>query len=376
EKTILKTLEEKIKVEAYPSKVNNLQVIRFGNTLFIPIEDFIFIINLEKPSFDVKVIGNKELVNKAIIKEINKITNDEIKKAKQEYNRRIKQINEEELSLEKKLRKEIKDKVLLNYKIKELNEEKSLLEKASGKELNNKIKEILDEREQVINDLKKIEPPVICPPLEIHKENWCKDGKLIPGKKDINGCQYPDQCIKCLDVKPKDPNWCKYGKIISGGLDENGCMLPYICITETITSTSTSSTTTTSTSTSSSSTSILGLIITTTSTSTSSSTTTISGIGVQVIEGETGRKVNETILYFADIITESDRTNITIEELGIENYEEKEPEEQVSYEGIYNLVLFLIIILILLGIQYKKKKLNILVLSLVVSYTILTLILI
>ncbi|MBI2499438.1 hypothetical protein HYV88_04315, partial [Candidatus Woesearchaeota archaeon] len=40
EKTILKTLEEKIKVGAYPDKVSNILVIRFRNTLFIPIEDF------------------------------------------------------------------------------------------------------------------------------------------------------------------------------------------------------------------------------------------------------------------------------------------------------------------------------------------------
>ena len=47
--------------------------------------------------------------------------------------------------------------------------------------------------------------------------------------------------------------------------------------------------------------------------------------------------------------------NITIEELGLGEYGEEE-KEKVSYEGIYNLVLFLIIILILLGIQYKKNR--------------------
>jgi len=48
---------------------------------------------------------------------------------------------------------------------------------------------------------------------------------------------------------------------------------------------------------------------------------------------------------------ESEKNNITIEELEIGELGEKE----VSYEGIYNLVLFLIIIFGLLCLQYKKE---------------------
>ncbi|MEK6953336.1 MAG: hypothetical protein AABX29_10085, partial [Nanoarchaeota archaeon] len=360
EKTILKTLEEKIKVEAYPSKVNNLQVIRFRNTLFIPIEDFIFIINAEKPSFNIKVLGNKNLINKAIIKEINKIANGEIKKIKEEYNKIIKNINEEYKKKINELKKTIKDKILLNYKIKELTkerdkklkEEKSLLGKASGKGLKEKIKDLLEERDKLIDELKKKEP-VICPPLEIHNENWCKDGKIVPGKKDARGCKLPDKCVKCPVWLPKQ---CKGGgKLVPGGFDQNGCKAPDRCVIEGSTTTSTSSTSTSTSSTSTSSTTIPGIIVTTTSTSTSSSTTTISGIGMRIIEGEIStdgsyqlhKRVNETVLYFSEIISESDRNNITIEELGLGEYEE-EKQEEVYYKGIYNLILFIIIILILL----------------------------
>ncbi|MBI2499483.1 hypothetical protein HYV88_04545, partial [Candidatus Woesearchaeota archaeon] len=363
EKTILKTLEEKIKVGAYPDKVSNILVIRFRNTLFIPIEDFLFIINLEKPSFNIKVLGNNNLIKKEIIKEINKIANEEIKKIKGEYNKIIKKINEEYKKKINELKKTIKDKVLLNYKINELTKERDKRLKEEKERLNKKIRELLDERNKVIDELKKIETPVICPPLEIHPDDWCKDGKIVPGKKDANGCKLKDKCIKCPVIKPQQ---CKKGsKLVPGGFDQNGCKAPDKCIIEGITTTSTSSTSsststsTTSSSTSTSSTTIPGVIITTTTTSTSSSTSTILGIGIHIIEGETSTRVNETILYFSDIIVESDRSNITIEELGLGEYEESLLEKtagKVDYGGIYNLVLFLIIILILLYLQYKKER--------------------
>ncbi|MBI2499386.1 hypothetical protein HYV88_04050, partial [Candidatus Woesearchaeota archaeon] len=330
-------------------------------------------------SFNIKVLGNNNLIKKEIIKEINKIANEEIKKIKGEYNKIIKKINEEYKKKINELKKTIKDKVLLNYKINELTKERDKKLKEEKERLNERIKDILDERNKVIDELKKIETPVICPPLEIHPDDWCKDGKIVSGKKDANGCKLKDKCVKCPVWPPKQ---CKDGgKLVPGGFDQNGCKAPDKCIIEGITTTSTSSTstststTTTSSSTSTSSTTIPGVIITTTTTSTSSSTSTVPGIGIMIIEGETGRKVNETILYFSDIIVESDRTNITIEELGLGEYEEKEAEEQVSYEGIYNLVLFILVILILLYLQYRKKKLNIFVLSLVIGYAILTLIL-
>jgi len=67
--------------------------------------------------------------------------------------------------------------------------------------------------------------PRLSPPLQ-------KEGCTYTPKYDENKCivGYDEKCTSCPQFSPPAPDWCKDGKIISGGVDENGCQLTPECV--------------------------------------------------------------------------------------------------------------------------------------------------
>ena len=70
--------------------------------------------------------------------------------------------------------------------------------------------------------------PQLTPPL---KREGCT---YIPIYDSANRCivGYDEQCESCPQLTPPAPDWCKGGKIIPGKIDENGCQLPPTCLLE------------------------------------------------------------------------------------------------------------------------------------------------
>lgn len=70
--------------------------------------------------------------------------------------------------------------------------------------------------------------PQLMPPLE--KEGCTYTPRYDSDNRCIVG--YDEQCEACPQLTPPSPDWCKNGKIISGEIDENGCPLPPKCLLE------------------------------------------------------------------------------------------------------------------------------------------------